>query len=405
MTATSADIGIAGAGPARVRLPAESIALVPALARTSAPNVWVWEYDGPDGWLLSIATHGAPGSGALSLGGFRIAPADRAGAPGYDNAREAIGLAMGMEEKIRWSRRIRCGGPRGLAHLDRLVGGKCVLRPSEGARVGEPRDAELLGWAAAALNAFEGESGVHLATGQDLGHGQMSDGRTPSLAFLHQRFRGSVKADTSKPTAEGNWRLLRGMLDGLGVAMRGARVGLVGLGNIGEHMLMRLRDEGTECIAIEASADKREAAEASGVRVWAPGALPEFLAQPMDAVAVNARGGTLSLASCRALAANDRLRVICGSENLTMPDPTGAEVLRAAGKLFAPTELGGMMGYLTAVEEYLCALDGVAFEIASVFRAAERLESAGRDAAARVKAGAYRERFDEAVEALAGAPE
>ena len=121
MTATSADIGIAGAGPARVRLPAESIALVPALARTSAPNVWVWEYDGPDGWLLSIATHGAPGSGTLSLGGFRIAPADRAGAPGYDNAREAIGLAMGMEEKIRWSRRIRCGGPRGLAHLDRKL--------------------------------------------------------------------------------------------------------------------------------------------------------------------------------------------------------------------------------------------------------------------------------------------
>ena len=385
----------------RVRSPEESRALVPALAHRLPPDVWVWEYDGPDGWRLSIATHAAPGSAKLSLGGFRIATEDRAGAPGYDNAREAIDLAMGMEEKIRWSRLIRCGGPRGMAHLDRLVGGKCVLRPSAGARVGAPRDAELLEWASRMMRAFESESGVHLTTGQDLGHGVMSDGTTQSLAFLHERFHGSVKADTSKPTAEGNWRLLRGMLGGLGVAMPAARVALVGLGNVGAHLLRRLRDEGTECIAIEANAEKRDALTASGARAWAPDELPQFLSQPVDAIAVNARGGTLSLASCERLAANARLRVVCGCENLAMPDPRGAELLRAAGKLFAPTELGGMMGYLTAVEEYLCARAGVPFEIGTIFSAAERLEVAGRAAAARVRAGGYREPFDAAVKRLA----
>ena len=390
-------------GSATVREPAASRTLVPALAATSSPDVWVWEYAGPRGALLSIATHAPPGSGKLSLGGFRIAPEDRAGARGYDNAREAIGLAIGMEEKIRWSRLIRCGGPRGLSHLDRLVGGKCVLRPGPASRVGEPHDAELLEWAAAAMNRFEAESGVHLTTGQDLGHGTMSDGHTSSLAFLHDRFRGSVNADTSKPTAEGNWRLLRGMLAGLDLHTRGVRVGLIGVGNIGEHLLLRLWDEGAECLVLEASEPRRAALAARGVPVWGPSDLHAFLAHPMDAVAVNARGGTLSMEACDIIAVNPRVRVVCGCENLAMPDPRGAELLRAAGKLYAPTEFGGMMGYLAALEDYLCALEGVAFDITTLFRAATRLETAGREAASRVKAGGYRQRFDAAIEEIATA--
>ncbi|MBI3792620.1 MAG: hypothetical protein HY275_17315 [Gemmatimonadetes bacterium] len=344
---------LAGVGPGRMRAPREVRGLVPALAQTANPDVWVWEYDGPDGWRLSIATHGAPGSGALSLGGFRIAPLDRASAPGYDNAREAVGLAMGMEEKIRWSRLIGCAGPRARPHLAKLVGGKCVLLPSAGTRVGEPRDAELLAWAAAALNQFEHDAGVHPVTGQDLGHGTMSDGVTASLAFLHARFRGSVLADTSKPTGEGNWRLLRGLMAGLGGSVHGARVALVGVGNIGEHVRQRLVADGCELIAIESNAAKRTELEAAGIRCWAPDALLKFLAEPVQAVVVNARGGTLSRAACEVIAANPQLAIVCGSENLVMPDPTAADLLAAAQVIYAPTEFGGMMGYLTAVEEYL----------------------------------------------------
>ena len=387
--------------PFVVRQPDACRELVPALAHTKAPDVWVWEYTHPEtGWTLSIATHAPPGSGKLSLGGFRIAPDDRASVPGYSNAAEAIGLAMGMEEKIRWSRLIRAGGPLAERNLHRLVGGKCVLLPTADARVGQPRDIELLTFAVQALNQFEPDSGIHVTTGQDLGHGILSDGVTPSLAFLHARFRGSVLADTSKPTAEGNWRLLRGMLRALGVEAAQARVGLVGVGNIGEHVLHRLRDEGVECIAVESDRAKRASLEVRGVQAWGEESLLDFLAQPMDAVVANARGGTFSMAACDAIARNARMRVVCGCENLVMPDPRGEELLRAAGKVYVPTEFGGMMGYLTAVEEYLAQTEGQEFDVTALFAAAERLEVAGLEATSRVRAGGYTETFAHAVEAI-----
>lgn len=396
-TTTAPELGL----PFAVLPPEDSRRLMPALADTPSADVWVWEYTHPSaGWTLSIATHAPPGSGKISLGGFRIAPDDRASAPGYSNAAEAIGLALGMEQKIRWSRLIHAGGPLAQRNLHRLVGGKCVLLPTAGARVGQSRDVELLTFAAQALNQFEQDSGIHVTTGQDLGHGTMHDGVTPSLTFLHERFRGSVLADTSKPTGEGNWRLLRGMLRALGVDMTRARVGLVGVGNIGEHVLRRLRDEGVECIALEASVATRTALEAEGVRTWGPGALMEFLAQPVDAIVVNARGGTLSLAACEVIARNARVRAVCGCENLVMPDERGADLLREAGKVYAPTEFGGMMGYLTAVEEYLAHIEGQRFDVAALFGAADRLEVAGLEATSRVRAGGYTESFAHAVEAI-----
>ncbi|HWJ23995.1 MAG TPA: hypothetical protein VNS52_16690, partial [Gemmatimonadaceae bacterium] len=55
--------------------PAASAAIEPALASSASPNVWVYRYTHrTTPWVLSIATHGAPGSDTLSLGGFRIAP-------------------------------------------------------------------------------------------------------------------------------------------------------------------------------------------------------------------------------------------------------------------------------------------------------------------------------------------
>ena len=54
--------------------PAATRALVPQLGTSRKPDAWVYRYDGPHGWRLSIATHAEPGSQKLSLGGFRIAP-------------------------------------------------------------------------------------------------------------------------------------------------------------------------------------------------------------------------------------------------------------------------------------------------------------------------------------------
>ena len=357
--------------------PADVARLFPELA-ARAGSLWVYRYVHPaTGWRLSIATHAEPGSGKLSLGGFRIAPEARTAAPGFDSDREAIGLAIGMDEKVYWSRLLRVGGPLALRYTDRMVGGKCVLHPTPDARVGQARDAELLDFAIACFEDVEARGGFHLTTGQDLGHGTMSDGHTGSLDYLNARFKGSVCADTSKPTGEGNFHVLAGMLRGIDVALPAATVGLIGCGNIGMRVLGRLREHGSTVLAVEANPARRAEVSAMGITTFPPEMKAAFLRRPMDALVVNANGGSLDDATLAAIAQNDRLRVVCGSENLPMPgERAGAERLRAAGKAYSPTELGGMMGYLTAVEEYLARVAGVPFDLDTLFVAAQRLEPA-----------------------------
>ena len=376
--------------------------LVPELAATRSANVWVYRYAHPrEPWVLAVATHAPPGSGKLSLGGFRIAPLGRTTSPGFSPEHEAIALAMGMEEKVHWSRVIGVGGPLAIRDLTRVVGGKCVLLPTDEARVGNPRDVELLTWAAECLNDCERHAGIHITTGQDLGHGRLSDG-TGSLEFLHARFAGSVVADTSIPTGEGNYQVLRGMMRAFGLSLEQSRIGLIGCGNIGMHIIERLRDHrGVQLLACEAREPRRAELEAMGIPTWGPEEKASFLSQPMDALVVNANGGTLDPAAILACQSNVALRVICGSENLVMADHVaGTAALRDARKVYAPTELGGMMGYLTAVEEYLATLEGIRFDVHTVLDAAARLEVAGYEATARIIAGGHRETFEEAVTAL-----
>lgn len=383
--------------------PAAARAIVPELAQTRHPDVWVYRYhDDANGWTLSIATHAEPGSQKLSLGGFRIAPESRVNSPGFTTDHEAIGLAMGMEEKVHWSRVIRVGGPLTLKNITRICGGKCVLQPTADARVGQPRDAALLDWAVSCFQDVEASGGFFLTTGQDLGHGVMADGKTQSLAYLNAHYKGSVIADTSRPTGEGNYQLLKGMLRALGVDLAGATVGLVGAGHIGMYMIDKLRAHGTTLLVAEARADRRRELEAAGIKTWGPENEHAFMALPMDAVVVNAAGGTLDPEAVTAICGNARVKVVCGSENLVMPEPRDADRLRDAGKVYAPTELGGMMGYLTAAEEYLAHLEGVPFDVQTLIEAAKRLDTAGFEATSRVKQGGFRESFEDAVHALYG---
>ena len=383
--------------------PDASARIEPALRASADPDVWVYRYaDARRGWLLSIATHAEPGSGKLSLGGFRIAPESRTSLHDYDNDREAIELAIGMEEKVSWSRLLRVGGPRALAAVGRVVGGKCVLRPTPDARVGAPRDRELLDFAVACLRDFEATAGILLTTGQDLGHGTMSDGATSSLDYLHARFPGSVLADTSKPTAEGNYHLLCGMLRAAGVPLDAARVVLVGAGNIGRHILGRLRDDGAALSVVELNAETRALLGRDGIAARPPEEKLAALAAPADAVVVNAAGGSLDDDAVETIARNPAVRIVCGSENLAMPDPRGVATLLRAGKVHAPTELGGMMGYLTAVEEYLAHREGAPFDLAVLFDAARRLDSVGEAGMRRVIERGYALTFEDAVRELYG---
>src|SRR4051794_11712131 len=131
--------------------PAQSATIAPATSGASA--VWVYLYrHTAEPWTLAIATHAEPGSDRLSLGGFRIAPAERTELASFRPEREAIELAFGMEEKVDWSRLVRVGGPLTEKNFDRIVGGKCVLEPTPDARVGCPRDFALLDFAIECLN-------------------------------------------------------------------------------------------------------------------------------------------------------------------------------------------------------------------------------------------------------------
>jgi len=386
---------------ATVLPPEASRGILPALATSTAPDVWVHCFeDLTHGWTLAVATHAAPGSGKLSLGGFRIAPDERMRSEGFTPEREAIALAMGMEEKVRWSRLLGVGGPLAKRDLSRIVGGKCVLAPTPDARVGQPNDRALLDFAIAGFQAIERESGIFLVTGQDLGHGMLHDESSSSLAYLNARYRGSVVADTSGPTAEGNVQVLLGMLRAAEVPVAQATVLLIGCGNIGIHMVERLRPMGVTLLVCESRAERRAELAALGIRAVGPEGKLALLAEPVDAVVVNAAGGSLDAATIAACVANPRLQVICGSENLAMPDPAGTDALRRGRKSSCPTELGGMMGYLTAVEEYLAKADGVPFDVATVMRAAAALEPAAYEATARQRAGGFAETFEQVVEGM-----
>jgi hypothetical protein len=259
----------------------------------------------------------------------------------------------------------------------------------------------MLDFAIACFKDVEARYGFCLTTGQDLGHGIMSDGRTPSLAYLNARFKGSVVADTSKPTGEGNFHVMVGMLRGMDIPVAQATVGLVGCGNIGMHVIGRLRQAGATMLAVESNDQRRGEVAALGIETFDPSRKHEFLRRPMDALAVNAAGGSLDPHAVALIGDNERLRVVCGSENLVMPDhAAGSEALRRARKSYAPTELGGMMGYLTAVEEYLASVEGVRFDLQTLFDASRRLETASHAAVRYQRERDYAVSFEDAMRAV-----
>lgn len=385
-----------------VLAPAESAALLGNRAGDAIPDVWVYRYVHPEtGWRLSIATCAAPGSGRLSLGGFRIATPERTETAGFDSDREAAGLAVGMEEKVGWSRLLGISGPLVARDITSIVGGKCVLHPTACARVGQVNDRALLDFGIDCLNDAESRGGFRITTGQDLGHGLLSDGITRSLDYLHARFAGCVVSDTSQPTGQGNYHVLAAMLRGIDVELSRATVGLIGCGNVGTRVLTRLMEQGTSLRALDASETRRAEIAAMGMPVFAPHQKAELLLSSLDAVVVNAAGGSLDMQSLATIAANPRLRVICGSENLAMPDErAGSALLRRAGKAYAPTELGGMMGYLTAAEEYLARVEDVPFDIQTLIAAASQLEAPVDAAMRRLREQDFSLSFEAALRAV-----
>lgn len=256
-----------------------------------------------------------------------------------------------------------------------------MLLPAKGSRVGETNDFKLLDFALTCLNRFEEESGVSVTTGQDLGHGVMSDGKTTSLEYMSSRFHGCINADTSKPTGEGNFRMLEGCLRGSGISTDRARVLLIGYGNIGFHLADRLKSLGTQIEVVEPSEKRAKQAIEKGFKVHSIDEVAKLLADSFDAVALNANGNSLTSERVAAICNNNQLKIICGCENLVFAADANETPFTRARKIFTPTEMCGMMGYLTAVEEYLRTQARSSFSIDEMYTPAKRLEEVGYSAA------------------------
>jgi hypothetical protein len=166
--------------------------------------------------------------------------------------------------------------------------------------------------------------------------------------------------------------------------MEGATIGILGCGNIGEYLLRRLLKDGCKIVVLEASPAKRAKLAEIGIVAFPAEEKEQFLTKPFVAVCCNANGGTLDDKTIQQLCANQALRFICGCENLVMPDPSGVEVLRKASKIYTPMEYCGMMGYLTAVEEYLSKQIEKPFSVDSMVIPAQKLEEATVAGARRV---------------------
>jgi hypothetical protein len=165
------------------------------------------------------------------------------------------------------------------------------------------------------------------------------------------------------------------------------------------HFICRLREDNAKMFALEMQPERRRQLEHTGVQACPTQSKDDFLREPMDALVVNASGGSLCSDSVRTSSDNERLKVVCGSENLVMPNPADADIYRAHHKAYCPTELGGMMGYLTAVEEYLAHLDGSAFDANTIMTAARELEEPAFRATTYMRKHDFGVGFEEAVEA------
>ncbi len=171
--------------------------------------------------------------------------------------------------------------------------------------------------------------------------------------------------------------MLRGCLQGLGIDINKARIGLIGCGNIGDHLVTRLKEVGAHVEVLEYSEAKRHLVEENGTRAWDPSDKSTFMSLPLDAIAVNANAGTLDMETIEAICRNPELKLVTGCENLAMPDHRGAQRLQAARKIYTPTEMCGMMGYLTAVEEFLSNQANKPFTYQDMFEPCKKLEEVG----------------------------
>jgi leucine dehydrogenase len=281
----------------------------------------VLAYDRAAGLRAIIAIHDTTFGPAV--GGTRMRPY-----PDLDAAMvDALRLSRAMTYKA-----VMCGMKRG--------GGKAVI-------VGDPaRDKTpvLLEAYARAVDRLGGR----FHTGGDMG----IDGRDVAVFrrftnYASHTVHGS-RLDTSALAALGVFESIRAAASLLDRPLRGLRVAVQGVGELGSHLAHRLASEGVRVVVADPVAERVEAARRdAGVEAVEPEAIYDV---ECDVFSPNAVTGVLNDQTIPRL----RCRAVVGGANEQLGEPRDGDALHERGILYAPdyvVNAGGLLSLLWEVGE------------------------------------------------------
>jgi leucine dehydrogenase len=184
-----------------------------------------------------------------------------------------------------------------------------------------------------------------------------------------------AKLETAGLAALGVFASIRAAAHALGKELRGLRVAVQGLGQVGYRLARQLSDAGAELVVSDVEASRADRAESElGAAVVDPEAIYDA---EVDVFSPNAAGSVLDDATVPRL----RCRAVAGAANEQLAAPRHGDALHARGILYAPdyvANAGGLLSLLYELGETDAA--GVTRRVEAI---GDRVAEIWREAAAR----------------------
>lgn len=278
------------------------------------------------GLPVAVAVHST--ARGMAVGGCRLKP--------YAGWREGVADALRLAEAMTYKTAL-AGLPHG--------GGKTVVALPTAAPLTPARRRDVLLDVGDAVESLGGRYG----TGPDVGTGpadMVTVGERTRWAFCRPAEHGG-SGDSSGPTAEGVLAAIGALCaHRFGDAgVRGLRITLIGLGNVGTHLAKALTSAGAALTVTDVDPGRRTLADAVGAAWIAP---EEAATAPADLLVPAALGGLLTPEVVPRL----RCAAIAGPANNQVTDERVAGMLHERGVLWLPDPVvsaGGVI-YGTGVE-------------------------------------------------------
>jgi leucine dehydrogenase len=172
---------------------------------------------------------------------------------------------------------------------------------------------------------------------------------TPWVTGIPKAFGGS--GDPSPYTAHGVLMGIKASAkEKLGTdSLKGVRIAVQGLGNVGYHLVEYLAKEQAIVTATDIDSDKlKKVTTQFGMKAVAP---DEIIGTECDILAPCAMGAVINDESIKKL----KTKIVCGGANNQLAEPRHGDMLREMGILYAPdyvANAGGLMNVFVELEGY-----------------------------------------------------